>query len=83
MPTFEGSWTYRSYLNNSDQTSNRTGLLFGLGKLVLTQWCRSDGRNRRYDCPDRAAFKRPSARRRDPTLLASAVLLRHPNTSFS
>jgi len=37
MPAFEGSWTYRSYVNNSDQNIEPNRLLFGMGTLVLTQ----------------------------------------------
>ncbi len=37
MPEFEGSWTYRSYINNPDQSVEPNRLLFGIGTLVLTQ----------------------------------------------
>jgi hypothetical protein len=37
MAAFEGSWTYRSYVNDPDQTIEPNQLLFGMGRLVLTQ----------------------------------------------
>ena len=37
MPAFEGSWTYRSFVNNPDQNVEPNQLLFGMGTLVLTQ----------------------------------------------
>lgn len=37
MSVFEGSWTYRSYVNNPDQNAQPNQLLFGMGTLVLNQ----------------------------------------------
>jgi hypothetical protein len=37
MAAFEGTWTYRSFLNNPDQEVDPNRLLFGMGTLVLTQ----------------------------------------------
>lgn len=37
MPSFEGTWTYRSFRNIADQNVEPNRLLFGMGDLVLTQ----------------------------------------------
>lgn len=37
MTDFEGTWTYRSFLNNPDQAIEPNQLLFGIGDLLLTQ----------------------------------------------
>jgi hypothetical protein len=37
MPAFEGSWTYRSFVNNPDQNIEPNRLLFGMGTLILNQ----------------------------------------------
>ena len=37
MINFEGTWTYRSFLNDPDQTKEPNQLLFGIGTLLLTR----------------------------------------------
>lgn len=37
MLSIDGTWTYRSFLNNSDQNVEPNNLLFGMGTLVLTE----------------------------------------------